>query len=149
MLSRLSRKLLLAFAVLGPAMCAPAWPQAHEQERGGYTLRASTTGSNNLSAATARDYGIVRSATRGVINVTVSKRGRTVPASIRVEARNLTGSSRPIRMRQTVANGYISYTGTYEFVDGEVLDFVIRAQPGRSKEALGLNFRDRMWRQGD
>jgi hypothetical protein len=65
---------------------------------------------------------------------------------VSVVARNLTGRARDIPVRQTQENGYISYLGAYEFVNGEVLDFAVTARPEGNQEALSLRFRDRLWR---
>jgi hypothetical protein len=138
---------LAALCLLGTPAAARA--QAHERHAGPYTLRASTVGSESISAQTAKAHGIERSPSRALINVTLMRNGKTVPARLTVHARNLAGMSRPIDMRPTPANGYISYDGVYEFVNGEVLDFTIRAQPEGRDQAVTLGFRDRMWRQGD
>jgi len=71
-----------------------------------------------------------------------------VPATVTVMARNLTGMSRPIGVKETNANGHVSYTGQYDFVLWEVLDFTVRATPYDSKEVIALTFRDRMWGRG-
>ena len=144
-----------AYQLLSCALClsfataAPAWAQAHEAKSGSYVLRASTVGSDMLSAETARRHGIQRSPLRGVLNVTVLKDGSTVRADIEAVARNLTGRRRSVALTETTANGYVSYTGVYDFVHGEVLDFSIRAQPRGIDQRLNLTFRDRMWGTGD
>jgi len=123
-----------------------SWAQSHEQRAGAYVLRSSTVGSETISQETALKHGIIPAPTRAVINVTVSKGDQTVPAVVSVAARNLTGRARDIPVRQTQENGYISYLGAYEFVNGEVLDFAVKARPEGNQETLSLRFRDRMWR---
>lgn len=139
-----------AAGFLSVAMLAagPAWGQAHEVRAGDYTVRGSTVRSDMLAPVTAQAHGIERSATRGVLNVTVMKKGKTVPATIEAEAHNLTTRPRPVPMTQTTANGYVSYTGVYDFVHGEVLDFRIRATPPGATQPVMLEFRDRMWAKG-
>lgn len=137
---------LLVLAMLAGG---PAGAQPHEARAGDYTMRASTVRSDMLAPETARRHGIERSSTRGVLNVTVMKDGKTLPAAIEAVASNLTGRPRPVALTQTSANGYVSYTGAYDFVHGEVLDFRIRAQPQGGAPALQLEFRDRMWGTGD
>lgn len=128
---------------------APAWGQSHEVKSGAYTLRASTVASNMLAASTAREHGIERSPTRGVLNVTLMKDQQTVAAEVEASARSLTGKSRPITLKPTTVNAYVSYTGSYDFVHGEVLDFNIKATPEGAGEPLNLSFRERMWGSGD
>lgn len=144
-----TRHLAIPLTVLGLAFAAPAWSQAHEQQSGPYTVRSSTVGSDTLSEASAKMHGIERSSTRGVLNVTVMKGEQTVPATVTVMARNLIGKARQIEVKGTNANGYVSYTGPYEFVHGEVLDFAVRAIPYDSKKVIALTFRDRMWGRSD
>lgn len=147
---RASLSRLLAFTfTLSFLTAAPAWSQAHETKSGSYTLRSSTVGSDMLPAETARKHGIERSPLRGVLNLTVSNDQQSVPAKIAVEVSNLTGRTRPIAMSKTSANGYVSYMGTYDFSNGEVLDFSVQAQPQGSNEVMRLNFRERMWDGGD
>lgn len=137
----------LALSSLLLAFPARSWAQAHEQRAGAYVLRSSTVGSETLAKETAIKHGIVPAPTRAVINVTVSKGNQTVPATVSVAARDLIGRARDIPVRQTKENGYVSYVGAYEFVNGEVLDFTIKARPEGNQETLSLHFRDRMWRQ--
>lgn len=144
---------LLVATTLVLAASNPAWSQAHTRQFGDYTLRASTVGTQNLSAETAREHGIERSPRRAVLNVTVLKKEagveRTVPAKVQVYARNLAEHRRDIDMRETVAGSFISYMGTYDFVHGETLDFTVSAQPEGSAKPLSMSFRDRMWAGGD
>lgn len=137
----------LPFA-LAMLAAGPAWGQAYEVKAGDYTVRGSTVRSDMLAPVTAQAHDIERSPTRGVLNVTVMKDGKTVPAQIEAVANSLTNRPRPVAMTQTTANGYVSYTGVYDFVHGEVLDFRIRAQPLGATQPLVLEFRDRMWSEG-
>lgn len=119
--------------------------QAFEAHAGPYTLRASTVGSESISKETAAIHGIERSPSRAIVNATLMRDGKTVPAHMEVEARNLAGMRRAIDMRETENNGYVSYTGTYEIARGEVLDFTVKARPASGAPVLTLHFRDRMW----
>lgn len=141
--------LFLPLALSLACMAAPSWSQVHEARAGDYALRSSTVSSTMISADVASKHGIVPSPTRGILNVTVTRAQQTVPARVEVVARNLTGHATEVGMAQTTANGYVSYTGAYDFVHGEVLDFTVRAKPQGSEEVLTLTFRDRMWGRGD
>lgn len=110
---------------------------------------SSTVGSEQLSPQTAREHGILRSPTRAVLNVTVSKEGPTIPAQVNVTGRSLTGQTREIALNQTSVDHHVSYTGSYEFVHGEVIEFTIHATPRGSDKVLTLTYRDRMWGPGD
>lgn len=139
--------------VLTAVLWAPlhALAQPHERSEGGFTLRGSTVSSQTIDSATARRHGIEPSPTRGILNVTVERREgpapRTVQARVQATARNLAGVEREIPMKEVEQNGYVSYTGAYDFAPREVLDFRIRAQPQGASTVLNLTFRDRMWKR--
>lgn len=48
-------------------------------------------------------------------------------------------------MREVMANGYVSYIGTYDFVHGKLIDFSFDAKPQRPDQTLSLTCQDRMW----
>lgn len=140
-----SRALVLVLMVLPGTALA----QAHEKQIGAFTLRSSTVGSESLSPQSAREHGIERSPRRAILNVTVTKDGQTIPARVSAVGRSLTGKNRDIGMRETIANNYVSYTGSYEFTHGEVIDFTVTATPRGSETPLTLTYRERMWARGD
>lgn len=125
------------------------WAQPHTVSAGPYTLRASTIYSLAIPERIATANGIVRDPLRAVVNVMVSAmRGNTSlnqRARVHATARGLTGQTRDIPMREIVANGQVSYLGTYDFVAGEVIEFTIDAAPLGSGRKLSLTFRDRLW----
>lgn len=147
------RLVWLATSIFMLIASIPAWSQTHTRQFGAYTLRSSTVSTENLSEETARAHGIKRNPRRAVLNVTVSKKeagiDKTVPARVQAYARNLTEQQREIDMRETAAEGRVSYTGTYDFVHGEALDFTITAQPENSDKTLTMTYRERLWARGD
>lgn len=139
-------KLLLAILF---AASGPAWSQAHVSTEGPFSLRASTVSSETLPASTAKAHGIARDPRRGVLNVVILRKDgaeeKTLHGDVHAVARDLSGQKRDVDMREVQANGYVSYMGTYDFVRGEVIDFLIDARPQGSERKLDLTFRDRMW----
>lgn len=139
-------------AILLPIASLPAWPQAHTQQVGVYTLQSSTTNSENLSEESAKAHGIDRDPRRAVLNVVVLKNDAeldtTVPAKVQAYATNLAGQLKKIDMRRVAVAGRISYLGSYRFAHGEVLDFTIKAKLEGSRETLSLTFRERLWVPG-
>jgi hypothetical protein len=131
------------------AMSGPLWAQPHTSEEGPFILRASTVSSETLPESTASEHGIQRDPRRGVLNVVILHKEagaeKTLQGDIQAIARNLSGQKREVAMKEVTANGYVSYMGTYEFVRGEVIDFLIEATPRGSDRKLSLSFRDRMW----
>ncbi|NDP40625.1 MAG: DUF4426 domain-containing protein [Rhodoferax sp.] len=148
--TRISR--WLTVAVLLPIASFSAWPQAHTRQVGIYSLRSSTTNSENLSEETAKAHGIGRDARRAVLNVVVLKNevglDTTVRAQMQAYATNLAGQLKAIDMRPVADSSRISYLGSYGFVHGEVLDFTIKAKPEGSGETLSMTYRERLWVPG-
>jgi hypothetical protein len=140
------RSTLLALLVIASGQ---VWSQAHVSREGAFSLRASTVSSETLPESTAKAHGIERDPRRGVLNVIILhkvKSGeKTMRGAVSATARDLTGQKRDIPMKEVDANGYVSYMGTYDFVRGEVIDFLINAKPQGGGRKLSLTFRDRMW----
>jgi hypothetical protein len=144
---RLVRSVALAAAMM--AASGAAWPQAHSVSEGPYILRGSTVSSETLPESTANAHGIERDPRHGVLNVLLLRKDasgeKTVRGEVHAVARNLSGHKRDVSLREVDANGYVSHMGTYEFVRGEVIDFLIDARPQGADRTLSLTFRDRMW----
>lgn len=121
--------------------------QPHEKRESGYVVRGSTVPSQSFDAATARAHGIEPTASRGVLNVTVSKVGQALTenlrADVRASARELTGRKHEIQMRPVVSNNMVSYIGVFEFVHRQVLTFEIVATPQQSGKPVILSFEER------
>lgn len=134
---------------LTASLSAPAQPHVHES--GDHLLRASTVSAETLPPAMRKQHAIPLDPHTAVLNVTVQRQvdgtRRNVPAAVEVHARNLLGVQTPVPMRETVANGMVSYLGVYRFQPRQALDFRIAARPAGSDERLVLEFRDRLgWR---
>lgn len=131
------------------AASGPGWAQSHAVTDGPFTLRSSTVASESLLPASAKEHGVKRAADVGVVNVTVERRDAqggtsTVPAKVKVETRSLTGRTAEVPVKETRANNYISYLGTYSFLPREVVDITVTAVPAGEKKALKLTYRDQM-----
>lgn len=146
---RVSPRLTAALALLGAWLPLPAQVQTHEKAFDDYVIRSSVVSSLSIPEASAQAHGIERAPDRGILNVTVLKKGsyltETVPARVEAEAVNLIGSRRTIPMLQTKADRWVSYTGTFSFAPREVLDFNITVWPQGSRQPLKLNYRERVW----
>lgn len=141
-------QLRILMCVAMAAFTSAAVAQPHETSRGDLVLRASTVASASLNPATAAQHGIEVSPRRSVLNVVVMRGAarKTVAAEVTATSRTLAGLSQDIRMDRVLANGYVSYIGSYDFLPGEVVDFKIRARPLQPVKGrpLSLSFRERM-----
>ena len=142
-----ARRLAWAALFIPCLACA----QAHEVEAGPFTLRSNVASSTAIAPSAARRHGIEPAAGRALLDVVVLRdggTGRRLPVEARVEATasNLAGMQRTIPLRAARSpNGDVSYVGTFDFANREVLDFHITAHPKlRAAPPLRLQYRERM-----
>jgi hypothetical protein len=139
--------LLIAFA--GAASTASA--QMHVRAEGDYVLRASTVSAANLPRAMRTEHNIPEGPNTGVLNVVVQHQTdgtlRNVQARVEVRARNLLGAETNVDVREVVADGFVSYLGTYFFLPREIIDFRVTAHPEGGDQPITLEFRDRLGRR--
>lgn len=113
-----------------------------------YEVHYSTLNTNMLSPEIASAYGIQRSGTQAMLNVTVLNREtrEAVAASIDVTATNLTGQRRDIELRRINDQGAIYYIGQFRIHDEETLNFDVRVRPsGADGEPYQLQFRQKFY----
>lgn len=135
-------------ALLFLSLGAPSWSQPHQQTIDQYVLRSSVTSTQNISAESAKEHGIVRAPDVAILNVTVTTKGsqltETVPAKVTAVATNLVGQRQKIDLTATKADGWVSYSGTFKFASREVLTFAIQAEPVPAGKPLKMTFREIM-----
>lgn len=96
---------------------------------GNYTVHFNALATESLPPSVARAYGITRSKNRGLLNISVLKKGgefQGVEASIDVSATNLTGQLRNIKLRKIEEQNAVYYISDFSVADGETLDFSIK-----------------------
>lgn len=99
------------------------------QAVGDYIVHYNAISTESLPPAVARAYGITRSKNRGLLNISVLKKGGNfegVEADIEVSATNLTGQLRNIDLRKITDNNAIYYISEFSVADRETLDFSIK-----------------------
>jgi len=86
------------------------------QTVGNYIVHYNAISTESLPPAVARAYGITRSKNKGLLNISVLKKGagfHGVEATIDVSATNLTGQLRDIELRKIVDQNAILYQSDY------------------------------------
>ena len=99
------------------------------QEVGDYIVHFNALSTESLPASVARAYGITRSKNRGLLNISVLKKGGNfegVSAYINVSATNLTGQLRNISLRKIEDQKAVYYISEFSVADRETLDFSIQ-----------------------
>ncbi|HMB72057.1 MAG TPA: DUF4426 domain-containing protein [Gammaproteobacteria bacterium] len=109
---------------------------------GAWSVHINAQVTNKLSAEIAAQYGIARSNTRAMLNVSVVRDepvdGSTgMRAAIDVSARNLSGQVRNLTMREIAEGSAIYYIGETAVSNAETLVFTISVTPeGESTQTL-------------
>ena len=96
---------------------------------GNYIVHYNALSTESLPPAVARAYGITRSKNRGLLNISVLKKGggyQGVEAVIDVSATNLTGQLRNINLRKIEEQNAVYYVSEFSVADRETLDFSIK-----------------------
>lgn len=96
---------------------------------GNYIVHYNALSTESLPPAVARAYGITRSKNRGLLNISVLRKGgdfQGVEATIDVSATNLTGQLRNINLRKIEDQNAIYYISEFSVTDRETLDFSIQ-----------------------
>jgi choline-glycine betaine transporter len=98
---------------------------------GNYIVHFNALSTETLPPTVARAYGITRSKNKGLLNISVLKKGagfEGVEADIEVSATNLTGQFRNIPLRKIIEQSAVYYISEFSVTDRETLDFTIKVK---------------------
>jgi hypothetical protein len=126
---------------------APTVPQAQhaaasDVDIGDHVVHFSAQSTNNLSLEVARQYGIVRSNNRAMLNVSVLRKdtGGAATADVQVRAVNLAGQLKNVTMRKIEIQEAIYYIGETGIANHETLVFTITVKPEGAVDASEVRF---------
>jgi len=123
-------KKILQFLAIGFLLAMQTIAYAESSQMvGNYIVHYNAISTESLPPAVARAYGITRSKNRGLLNISVLKKGggfEGVEADIDVSATNLTGQLRDINLRKIQEQKAIYYISEFSVADRETLDFSIK-----------------------
>ncbi len=144
-------KILLKTLVLLAAMTAlPAIAQ-QAQEFGDYIIHYNALNSSLITPEVAKAYGIRRSDSRALINISVLKNTENklptaVKAEVTASGRNLTGQTRNIDMREIEdGDGAIYYIGELSVRNMETFDFTVVVLVEGQKKPFNVKFRQQFY----
>jgi len=103
----------------------------NSQPIGNYIVHYNALSTETLPPTVAKAYGITRSKNKGLLNISVLKKGagfQGVDADINVSATNLTGQLRNIELRKIVEQNAVYYISEFSISDRETLDFSIQVK---------------------
>ena len=137
------------FAVL-ILLCSIASAQ-QLQDFDDYEIHYNALNTNNITPQVAQSYGIRRSSSRALLNITVLKKesgqqGKPVQASVKASVRNLTGQFKEVEVREiTDSEDAIYYIGEFSVRNLETFDFTVKVTPQGSEEELEVKFRKQFY----
>jgi hypothetical protein len=131
----------------GPGESATV-PQAEPAEASsvsadGFTVHFSALSTDQLPPEVARQYNIVRSKNRAMLNVSVVKQddGSSVTANVAVKTVNLTGQLKNVNMRKIQEQEAIYYIGEIPVANSETLIFDISVVPEGQERPIEVRFK--------
>ena len=113
---------------------------------GEYVLYFNALNTDQLTPEIAREYGIVRSKSRALLNVSIHRKlanGQTeaVTGAVSASAINLTGQLENMTLREIREDQAIYYVGESSITDGEVLIYTIDATPSNDPSRFTVRFK--------
>jgi hypothetical protein len=121
------------------------------QDFGEYVVHYNTLNTNLIPPQVAQGYGIKRSSSRALINVTILKKvmntpGTPVSASVTANGTNLTGQRREIEIREIEdQEGAIYYLGEFPVHNLETYQFTIHVLVANEEEPLVVKFKKQFY----
>ena len=111
-----------------------AAPDQRSQDFGSHVLHFNAQPTADLQPEVAKQYGIVRSKNRAMLNVSIVKKlpgstGQPVPGEVTASASNLTGQLKTVSLREIKDGGAVYYIADLPVANGETLKFEIQARP--------------------
>jgi len=116
-----------------------------------YTVHYNALSSSMISPEVAKAYGIRRSESRALINISVLKNTENqlpvaVKATVTASGRNLTGQTREVEMREINEGGdAIYYIGELSVRNMETFDFSVMVTPEGQSKPFNIKFRQQFF----
>jgi hypothetical protein len=140
--------LLILAGMLAPSTNTEA---QQSQDFGDYVVHYNALNTNFILPQVAQGYGIKRSSSRALLNITLLKKvtdnpGTPVKAVVTASGTNLTGQRREIEIREIKdAEGAIYYIGEFPVHNLETYNFTVEVQAEGEDEPLVVKFRQQFY----
>lgn len=145
---KLLMRYVFALAALSFTAAAPA---QQSQDFGEYVVHYNALNTNLIPPEVAQAYGIVRSPSRALLNVTVLKKvmdtpGTPVGANVTASGTNLTGQRREIELREIKEpGGAIYYVGQFPVHNLETYQFEVTVAVEGEVQPLKVRFKQQFY----
>lgn len=112
---------------------------------GEYVVYFNALNTDQLTPDIAREYGIVRSKSRAMLNVSIHRKNgngatEAVTGTVTASATNLNGQFKSMTLREVREEAAIYYIGELAITDGEVLIYTVDATPNSEQSPFTLRF---------
>jgi len=118
---------------------------------GVYTVHYNAFNTDTLQPEMAAAYNIIRSKNRGMVTISVLKKtdsgNEPVRASISINASNLTGQFRTLKVREVNENNAVYYLSEFHVAHEEMLNFTLQILPEASTKPIAVSFRQKFFTQ--
>ncbi len=145
-------KQLLSFLIVLGILTLPDTSDAQQaQDFGDYVVHYNALNTNLIPPQVAKGYGIHRSSSRALLNITILKKvidnpGTPVKASVTASGTNLTGQRREIDIREIIdTEGAIYYIGELPVHNLETYNFTVEVQLEGEADPLIVKFRQQFY----
>lgn len=144
------KRLLNTLILLTALISLPAIAQ-QAQEFGDYSVHYNALRSSLITPEVAKAYGIRRSDSRALINISVLKNAdgqmaSAVKAKVTTSGRNLTGQTRNVDMREIDdGDGAIYYIGELSVRNMETFDFTVMVSVEGQNKPFKVKFRQQFY----
>jgi hypothetical protein len=145
------KQFLITLLLLGTLLFSLTSKAQQAQDFGDYVVHYNALNTNLIPPQVAQGYGIQRSPSRALINITVLKKvmdtpGTPVAALVTANGTNLTGQTREIKIRKVEdSEGAIYYLGEFPVHNLETYRFTIEVAVEGEDEPLVVKFKQQFY----
>jgi hypothetical protein len=145
------KKILSIIFVFGMFAISSGAEAQQSQDFGDYVVHYNALNTNFIPPQVAQGYGIKRSSSRALLNLTVLKKvmdnpGTPVSAKVTASGTNLTGQRRDIETRELKdSEGAIYYIGEFPIHNLETYNFKVEVDIEGEDEPLVVKFRQQFY----
>ena len=145
------KKLISSMILIGMLSLTTPGEAQQSQDFGQYVVHYNALNTSMIPPQVAKGYGIQRSSSRALLNITVLKKvmdtpGTPVKANVTASGTNLTGQRREIDIREIEdKEGAIYYIAEFPVHNMETYNFTIDVRLEAETEPLVVNFRQQLY----
>lgn len=145
-----SKRFFATLVVITSLLVSPLSNAEQMVSHGDYMIHYNAFNSSFIQPDVAQSYGIKRSKTKGLLNISVLQKqadGTTKPASaiVKGEVVNLISQKQALSFQKVDETNALYYIGDFGFTDDQVLRFSLQVQPDPNQPAYSINFEQRFY----